>query len=332
VSGDGGRRRAGFTLIELLLVIIILAAIAGAAVATLETATGDASVRGEDTRNRLERIRTAILGPDGATTPQGFVADVGRLPYLESPGIGQVSGLIELVENRNDVPTWRGPYVRTLPGPGGLEFPDGWGNSIATGATGADANSFGWHVERFDDQAEADAYNTGPHGPEVTTAPVASGDLLVQSYGIDHQPNGTAAFAVDYPALPLIRVDDYLVPIAGKQLRVTVHVADNDVAGIVHSCRLHFGGPAGEAWTAYGDPTPGAPLALGANSLTFVFHDVETDALNRYVERIPIGRLRLEVLFTSASASSRAFQTELDVIARSPLRDVHASRVVEVGP
>lgn len=326
MSGVGGRR-AGFTLIELLLVIIILAAIAGAAVASLETATGDARIRDEDTRNRLERLRSAILGPEGAATPQGFVADVGRLPYLA----GQPSGLTELVVNPNGVAGWRGPYLRTLPGAGGaLELPDGWGNSVAEGASVHDQNSFGWHLERIDDSTEADAYNAAH--PEVATAPVTSGDLFIQTRGSGVPGDGSTNSTI----FPLIRRDDYQVVVAGSRLRVTLRIdaGSPDEGEAPSVCFLHFPGPAGESFTARGDRVGAAALVPGDNILEFEFVDAsDPDAATALVERAPIGRRRVQIPVSPVTAgNSRAFEADVDLLPRVPLPAVRTSRVIEVGP
>lgn len=292
MSGAGERRRAGFTLIELLLVIVILAAIAGAAVATLETATGDARIRDEDTRNRLERLRTAILGPEGATTPQGFVADVGRLPYLESTTVP--SGLRELFENPNAVPTWRGPYLRTLPGPtGAVDFPDGWGNVVAPSPSVQDQNSFGWHVHRF----QADA-----------VAPIESGDLLVQS-------RGDPAAPAPYPVVPLVRRDDYLLRIAGAGAQGLRLVVSRATAGDVElRCELDLPRDDGAGlWTRVAThATPTVPVSSTPSEVELQFGPDGSDFC-------PIGRRTLRVFSNGALVAART----IDVLARAPLPTLH---------
>lgn len=263
MSGRG--RRAGFTLIELLLVIIILAAIAGAAVATLETATGDARIRDEDTRNRLERVRTAILGPDGATTPQGFVADVGRLPQ----------SLAELVAPAVVPPGWRGPYLRTLPGPtGALDFPDGWG------APDALDGNFGWSL-----------------------APVISETFPLQSFGQGHVAGPFPAddpYAVDVPAAgtPLVGSSDWLIPVAGKAMNVeVVSAAPHSNVDVVLAIVFSDGGAAPIVVEA-GALTGQTVSTSGPNTFSVVFAPLEDT-------RIPIGRRQLRVqLRTGASVEA----------------------------
>ena len=70
----------GFTLLELLLVVTILSSLALATVSFVENE--DNQLRFEDTRARLERIRSAVLGPeypDGRTL-SGYAVDNGKLP------------------------------------------------------------------------------------------------------------------------------------------------------------------------------------------------------------------------------------------------------------
>lgn len=108
------RRRAGFTLIELLLVVFILAIVAGSAASVIENE--DLQVRHDQTKDRLETIRQAILGRTAAQTPSGYVADVGALPAT----------LADLINPAPAPAGWRGPYLRTLD----AQFADGWGNAF----------------------------------------------------------------------------------------------------------------------------------------------------------------------------------------------------------
>ncbi len=300
MRGLGGRRRAGFTLIELLLVIVILAVIAGSAVAMLETATGDAQVRFDDTRNRLERLRTAILGAEGATTPQGFVADVGRLPDT----------LLELVQCPPALagaspPIWRGPYLRTLPGAsGGLELPDGWGRD-----TGAPLD-FGWRVHRY----------LLPVDDPSTIAPIESGDLHIQSLGLDGAvtpvpvpPAVGDVYAADFPPtpdptaspqrLPFVRCADYLVRIAGVELTCVLPAPDG--SAFTGGCRLTF---AGSGLVALGDFTG----ATAGNEVRFRFHDLPSEPAVA-----PIGRHLLRV-----QSGTTTYEGTIDVLPRAPLTTV----------
>ncbi|MGE9292172.1 MAG: type II secretion system protein [Puniceicoccales bacterium] len=74
---------AGFTLLELMLVVVILASVAWMITGT--TTDNISQVRYEDTRNRLDAIREAIMGPTSAAAmskgiQSGYIVDNGRLP------------------------------------------------------------------------------------------------------------------------------------------------------------------------------------------------------------------------------------------------------------
>ncbi|WAK03274.1 prepilin-type N-terminal cleavage/methylation domain-containing protein [Methylobacter sp. YRD-M1] len=82
----------GFTLIEMTVVLLLITLLAS--VAIRETNSLSFQVRYEQTQERLERIREAILGNprqiiNGQQAVSGFVADMGRLP-------GSIKELIQL--------------------------------------------------------------------------------------------------------------------------------------------------------------------------------------------------------------------------------------------
>ncbi len=177
-------RRQAFTLLEMLLVVFILAALAATTSSMIDDAHDQARV--DDTRNRLDLIRTAISGSDDVRSPiTGFVADMGRLPV----------SIRELLEDVSVPPTpydvdptgvgsgWRGPYLRTLPGSSGRpELWDGFGNlnpDLALVDQPADPN-FGWVFDAFD-------VNGDPHPvlAAFTHLQLDVGDVRVASRGGD---------------------------------------------------------------------------------------------------------------------------------------------------
>lgn len=153
--------RRGLTLIELVVVLVILAALTGIAVRSLEPVADQA--RYEQTQKTLENIREAIQTRDvtnGSVDFAGFVSDMGRLPVAVNAG-----GELQPIELwRNDLTTfggaadmvryqvqssfadpyvhptstigrtvpvasgWRGPYLQLPPGVDRLR--DGYGRSI----------------------------------------------------------------------------------------------------------------------------------------------------------------------------------------------------------
>ncbi len=89
------RRDAGFTLVELLVVLAILGLLVAVATPQVLKYLGRAKV---DTANiEMKSLSTAL---------DLFMIDVGRYP-------NQQEGLTVLVANTNNLPTWRGPYLKS---------------------------------------------------------------------------------------------------------------------------------------------------------------------------------------------------------------------------
>jgi prepilin-type N-terminal cleavage/methylation domain-containing protein len=154
---DAAPRRRGFTLIELVLVLVILAILAGVAMRSMSGLQDQA--RYEATQRLLTDIEVAVDGdtglrqPDGSRIPNGFVADLGRLPALVGadpktelqelwmPPAGVATYAIRAAAQPDgDVQLgsgWRGPYLRLPPGQDALL--DGWGNALALAGTPAGA-------------------------------------------------------------------------------------------------------------------------------------------------------------------------------------------------
>jgi len=190
-AGMAFGNQRGVTLLELLLVVTILSALA---FITLSQVTdNDAQVRFEDTRNRLARIRYAIVGDrfrtiNGQPEIRGFVADMGRLPLdlnelvtqyycanavaleqqacLDSGGTWETLPLNLLDPDTGLRAGWNGPYLSGFD----RAYPDGWGNDDGT-------SNFGW----------------------VFSA--ADGDLQLQSKGMDNAAGGdpNLPYELDYP-------------------------------------------------------------------------------------------------------------------------------------
>lgn len=152
---------AGFTLLELVVVIGLLASLA--VMGAMVVDDGDWR-RAEETPQRWQAIRQAILGItnlDQSNTPSlhGYVHDMGRLPSNLRELLVQDTQpnwkLFELYANAatvncNITPSdcywleggWRGPYLHTA---GTTEYRDGWGNPNTIDPT-KDAENFGWQV------------------------------------------------------------------------------------------------------------------------------------------------------------------------------------------
>lgn len=208
--------RRGLTLVELLVVMLILAALAGAA---YQSTTGlvDQS-RYEATRRSLEAIEAGVLGPAnqyddaGAPVVTGFVADVGRLPVAVEVEADQPLTLWELWSKPADTAAfdirtpagdeevrlgagWRGPYVQLSVG--GEELLDGWGRRprlldaddatpLEAGDPVAVVRSLG--ADGVYGLADADTYSRDVSVvlAQRTAAPVVSARHLATVYGQVH--------------------------------------------------------------------------------------------------------------------------------------------------
>jgi prepilin-type N-terminal cleavage/methylation domain-containing protein len=228
----------GFTLIEMTVVLLLITLLAS--VAIRETNSLSFQVRYEQTQERLERIREAILGNprqiiNGQQAISGFVADMGRLPenlheLLEqnfcSDRKHPTKTACENAGKTWNVQTdwqphstsglwygWRGPYLNISGS--ALDddaFVDGWGRLISDKTD----QNYGWRVE-----AGLELNTPAPH-------PTSSKRMVIQSYGKDHKADG-ADYDADYPSnrysiddtipfthpAPLIDQEDWLVDISG---------------------------------------------------------------------------------------------------------------------
>jgi prepilin-type N-terminal cleavage/methylation domain-containing protein len=250
----------GFTLIEMTVVLLLITLLAS--VAIRETNSLSFQVRYEQTQERLERIREAILGNprqiiNGQQAISGFVADMGRLP----------NNLHELLEREfcsdreystqatcaaagkiwNPQPDWtfhsasglwygwRGPYLNisgsALDDDASV---DGWGrmaqdfctNIIYTDETACTTNGATWTLLANDNNYGwwfIDLFN-------LTNNASDSGNLIVQSFGKNHQkdnsipttvdyendypPNSNSNGTVFYPN-PIVRQQDWQIDISG---------------------------------------------------------------------------------------------------------------------
>jgi len=210
----------GLTLLELLVVVFILSALALSALSFTNNA--DEQFRFEDTRTRIEKIKTAVIGQpeqtlNGEPAVSGFVADIGRLPNtiqeliepLSLPDWGFDTGT-----NSGIWAGWRGPYLTTVTEQNSAEkaFRDGWGNP------GNAAADYGWF---FEDTTTID--NDVPHDGVDRT-------LRIQSFGSDSVVGNSSGvtYGDDYPVDVLadssddfIQWHDYLFNLNGWSVTVT---------------------------------------------------------------------------------------------------------------
>lgn len=152
----GAKRRRALTLVELLVVLMILAILTVVAVQATESLLEQG--RFDSTRRTLESVEEAIVGPahqrqpDGTLMISGFVADMARLPDIDTsapaaqqlhelwqqPAGVQLFGIKPAASDPEVlVPCgWRGPYLRLPYGTNGLR--DGWGNPFLIAQGGGD--------------------------------------------------------------------------------------------------------------------------------------------------------------------------------------------------
>lgn len=187
----------GLTILELLLVVTILSAVAYTTLVVVDN--NSSQVRFEDTRNRLDLIRKAIIGDpsrtiNGQPEIRGFVADIGALPrnvqelvsreYCSDPqhdnsgacvGAGaswETSAAAYAYDDATGLwAGWNGPYLAARPEMDYAKYRDGWGNDDGS-------NNFGW-------QFSVDA----------------NANLLLQSLGMDGTlgPGTLGGYEEDYP-------------------------------------------------------------------------------------------------------------------------------------
>lgn len=211
----------GFTLIELLVVVAVLSA---ASLLAFGVFSEDRTqIRYDDTRQRLQILRRAILGQNGPAAAgeasAGFVADNGALPTdlvtLLQPGALSARAVRSPIfdpkpddsscanDGSADDIALTDPAAQLVKGHGGDylgglavngRFRDGWGNV----ATTDDAGNFGWSTV-FDGTAKT---------------------LAIASLGLDNasSPAGSTDFAADVGLT--VAANDWLLPIGGWTVTV----------------------------------------------------------------------------------------------------------------
>lgn len=261
-------KQKGFTLVEVLTVMLVLVAVASV---TVETGSELAfQGRYEVTKDRYEKIKKAIIGDpnqivNGQPNIEGFVKDVGRLPFALRELL--VEGFCS--DTRYFTSTtctdnsagwtdngygWKGPYISSTQSwnnPSALS--DDWGN-IGDG-------NYGWAVA-FLDSTDTPTYN------------IASAvSMNIQSKGKDQSTVATTAiYDKDYPPnQPSIKPQDWQVNINN----ISVMVMPSSVSG---NCALSPADPATCTLTGgtYEPPCTGftAPTSrLGCQSVAGIWTD-----------------------------------------------------------
>ena len=97
-------RRAAFTLVEMLLVLVILAVLAAIVIPKMAGRSQDAKITAA--KSQISSFETTL---------DAFEVDNGFYPQGSA-------GLNALVEQPNNLPSWKGPYLKNIP-------LDPWGNA-----------------------------------------------------------------------------------------------------------------------------------------------------------------------------------------------------------
>jgi prepilin-type N-terminal cleavage/methylation domain-containing protein len=232
--------QSGFTLVEVLTVMLVLVAIASI---TVES-TKDFVFQGryDVTKDRYEKIKKAIIGDpnqviNGQPNIEGFVKDVGRLPfalqelldghfcsdtrYFTQVDCTAASAIWAATSN------WQGSYLAT-----GKAFSDS--DAITDGWSNTAVGNYGWEVSFKDRNGNA------------TTTIANAVSMSIQSKGKNgciH--NGTTCtdsetFDIDYPNIASrasIEASDWMINIDGIQANVMA-------SGINGSCTITAADPA----------------------------------------------------------------------------------------
>ena len=323
----------GFTLIELLVVVAVLSA---ASLLAFGVFSEDRTqIRYDDTRQRLQVLRRAILGQNGPSTAAegaaGFVADNGDLPAdlitllqlgtlqaraARSPifdpkpddttcaNDGSADDISLVATAPASAPNVFAPAAQLVKGHGGDylgglsvngRFRDGWGNVSSTD----DSSNFGWSTV-FDGTSKT---------------------LAVTSLGLDNAvgPVGATDFAADFGLA--VAANDWLVPIAGWTVTVKFSGMEIPANRLSLSLLVFINNASGGQWLRYA--TNALSTCLGTNSgcttsATLSFTDgckPGESVLNK--GRIPQGRHLLLVSYNGTSTVPWATGDTLTVAGTS---------------
>jgi len=226
-------KQQGFSLVELVTVLLIITVLS--TIALRSTVDIGYSTRYEQTKDRLNSIKQAIIGNpkrtiNGQPDISGFVADMGQLPNNIQELLTQGTQPAYQGKCSNSAHTtqatcingeawlftgWRGPYLSVSDNPANKDaYTDGWGReaqgycsdpTITVQASCTGSNT--WTT----------AANDFNYGWVFQKNKPGTGDLTLFSYGKDQTSGGTPPdYDADYPATqPIIPSNDWLVDISG---------------------------------------------------------------------------------------------------------------------
>lgn len=274
--------RSGFTLIELLMVVTIMSAVAWMSLGVVNNNMDQ--VRFDDTKNRLETIKRAIIGDtsrtiNGQSEIRGYVADMGELPlHLQAllqknycAGFPQINNKADCEAAATNAWVVQGGYCtnHTATNPTTCSSASPIGTWMAGYSYDSKYNLWtGWNGPYLTAKELRDypKFRDGWGNENTTSAnnfgwKVTSGtDFTIQSYGKDGvaSTTGVSFYEADYPPSatspyhPLITKNEYTNIITGEGATATAEDGKN---GII----INFGTPE-PCWgcwegSAYGSTT-----------------------------------------------------------------------------
>ena len=302
------RHPRGLTLLELLLVVLILSMLAFSAVSLTDNL--DSQLRYDDTRLKLEQIRSGVAGSTGAVFDgqqrlTGFVSDMGRLPLsINELAASAVSfGVVAPVFDADPASTGlnnggaetaltglserllkggRGPYVPLKASLTGTPlFRDGWGTVNASSV---------------DDAAN--------HGWAVTTG---SGVLTVTSLGADGTAGDSGVTPFDPDLTGQVVLSDWTTNIDGWQIQV--RKASGSLSNVRASLLVFMDG----TWQRF-TTSPAVTIDDADPPETLTFDSTVANWPNdgsAEIVRVPIGEALL-VLVSDTDAAIHNGETALD--------------------
>ncbi len=231
-------KQQGFSLIELVTVLLIITVLS--TIAIRSTVEIGYNARYEQTKERLNSIKQAIIGNpnrylNGQPDIHGFVADMGRLPdnvrelvqryncsnpvgagpnSCITPGTPTWLDTTNVSVSNNLKYGWNGPYLTVSDNPANSDaYTDGWGRlteEYCSTSITTDPNSCPDNTQADWVTPANDLKNYGWYLNQINTD-----NLTLLSYGKDQKFGGTE-YDADYPASqPVIRSSDWKVDISG---------------------------------------------------------------------------------------------------------------------
>ena len=239
------KKQSGFSLLELVVVLLIMTVLS--TVAIRSTVDIGYSARYEQTRDRLESIRKAIVGDpkrsiNGQPDVSGFVADMGRVPDNIRELIQQYNCTTPLGASPDNCTTpaspewldtigtlvnstaslrygWNGPYLNISDNPINSDaYTDGWGREAQGFCSDSSITEQALCIGSDTWTLEASDNNYGWYFDSATDSP----DIIFFSYGKDNVSGGEAPdYNADYPISKPIVGGDWQIDISMGGISVT---------------------------------------------------------------------------------------------------------------